>query len=199
MPLTHTSGTFKLIGVCEMKNVLLSLLVFVMLTVTQALAYNMKDFTNDAKIISALQMLEQSGEYDVFANLQKNAVKIRFYNLSGYGTVYATNSYDQYGRRVIYINSVYANAPTEQIACLIAHESMHVLRKATLEEETIATQKEAACWAKLKRSSVSYTDNKLTRRLDKLADLRTASYEDGTDYIHNKIASSSFYKAQFGI
>ena len=33
------------------------------------------------------------------------------------------------------------NAPIEQIACLIAHESCHVLRKATLEEETTATQK----------------------------------------------------------
>ena len=182
-----------------MKNVVLSLFIFVALTVTQAFAYNMRDFSSDAKIISALQLLEQSGEYDVFANLQRNSVKISFYNLSGYGSVFATNAYNKYDRRVIYINSVYANAPVEQIACLIAHESMHVARKATLEEETVATQKEAACWSKLKRSSVSYPDSKLTRRLDKLASLRTASYEDGTDYIHNKIANSSFYKAQFGI
>ena len=182
-----------------MKNVLLTLFVMLTLSVTNVFAYNLKDFSSDAKIISAMQLLEQSGEYDVFANLQKNAVKIQFYNLTGYGSVYATNSYDKYGRRVIYINSIYSKAPVEQIACLIAHESMHVLRKATLEEETIATQKEAACWAKLKRNSVTYPDNKLTRRLDKLANLQMASDREGTNYIHDKIANSSFYKAQLGI
>lgn len=182
-----------------MKNVLLTLFVLVALTATQAFAYNVKDYTNDAKIASALQLLEQAGEYDVFANMKKNAVKVKFYNLSGYGTVYATNSYDNSGRRVILINSLYQNAPAEQIACLIAHESMHVLRKATMEEETIATQKEASTWIRLKRNGVSYPDNKLTKRLNKLADLQIASRNDGTNYIQSKIASSSFYRAQFGM
>lgn len=182
-----------------MKNVLVALFVFVALTVTQAFAYNLKDFSSDAKIIAAMQLLEQSGEYDVFANLKKNAVKVKFYNLSGYGNVYATNSYDNSGRRVILINSVYADAPVEQIACLIAHESMHVLRKATLKEETIATQKEAATWTRLKNNSVTYPQTKLTKRLDKLADLHMASRADGNNYIQTKIASSSFYKAQFGM
>ena len=181
-----------------MKNVLIALFVFVTLTVTQAFAYNLRDFTSDAKIMSAMQMLERNGDYDVFANLQKNAVKVKFYNLSGYGNVYATNSYDNYGRRVILINSVYQNAPTEQIACLIAHESMHVLRKATLEEETIATQKEASTWIKLRNASVTYPESKLTKRLNKLAGLQQASLADGNNYIHDKIASSSFYRAQFG-
>jgi len=182
-----------------MKKLVVTLFVFIALTVTQALAYNLKDFSNDGRIIAAMQLLEQNGDYDVFANMQKNRVKVMFYNLSGYGNVYGTNSYDQYGRRVILINSVYANAPVEQIACLIAHESMHVLRKATLEEETIATQKEAATWVKLKRASVTYPESKLTKRLNKLAGLHRASLADGNNYIHDKIASSSFYKAQFGI
>lgn len=182
-----------------MKNVLVALFVFFALTVTQTFAYSVRDFSSDAKIISALQLLEQSGEYDVFANLKKNAIRIKFYNLSGYGNVYATNSYDSTGRRVILINSVYSNAPVEQIACLIAHESMHVLRKPTLQEETIATQKEAATWVRLRNNNVSYPQSKLTKRLDKLADLHLASSADGTNYIQTKIASSSFYKAQFGI
>ena len=182
-----------------MKNLVLALFVFVALTVTQAFAYNVKEFSSDAKIVSALQLLEQSGEYDVFANMKKNAVRVKFYNLSGYGNVYATNSYDSYGRRVILINSVYASAPVEQIACLIAHESMHVLRKPTLQEETIATQKEAATWVRLRNNSVSYPQTKLTKRLDKLADLHIASAADGTNYIQNKIASNSFYKAQLGM
>ena len=182
-----------------MKNILLTLIVLVSVTISQAFAYNLKDFSSDAKILSAMQLLEQSGDTEVFANLKKNAIKIKFYNLSGYGNVYATNSYDNSGRRVILINSVYANAPVEQIACLIAHESMHVLRKPTLQEETIATQKEAATWVRLKNNSVTYPQNKLTKRLDNLAELQMASRADGTNYIQSKIASSSFYKSQFGI
>ena len=182
-----------------MKNVLVALFVFFALTVTQTFAYSVRDFSSDAKIVSALQLLEQSGEHDVFANLKKNAVRIKFYNLSGYGTVYATNSYDSTGRRVILINSVYSCAPVEQIACLIAHESMHVLMKPTLQEETIATQKEAATWVRLRNNSVSYPETKLTKRLDKLADLQIASNADGVNYIQTKIASSSFYKSQLGM
>ncbi len=182
-----------------MKNIFVTLFVLVALTVTQAFAYNVKEFSTDSKIISAMELLDQTGNSDVFTNLKKNAIRIKFYNLSGYGNVYATNSYDSTGRRVILINSVYQNAPAEQIACLIAHESMHVLRKATMEEETIATQKEAATWMRLKNNSVTYPQNKLTKRLDQLAKLQMASNHDGTNYIQSKIASSSFYKAQFGM
>ena len=181
-----------------MKKVLVSMLVFFTLTITQAFAYNLKSFTSDAKIMAAMQLLEQSGEYDVFANLKKNAVKVKFYHLS-MSNVYAANAYDEFGRRVILINSIYKDAPVEQIACLIAHESCHTARKATLEEETTATSKEAACWAKLKRANVSYPETKLTKRLDKIAGLHIASQEDGSNYIEDKIASSSFYRAQFGL
>ena len=181
-----------------MKKVLVGILVFFTLTITQAFAYNLKSFTSDAKILSAMQLLEQNGEYDVFANLKKNAVKVKFYHLS-MSNVYAANAYDEFGRRVILINSIYKDAPIEQIACLIAHESCHTARKATLEEETIATSKEAACWAKLKRAGASYPQTKLTKRLDKIAGLHIASAQDGNDYIQDKIASSSFYKAQFNL
>ena len=181
-----------------MKKVLVAMLVFFTLTITQAFAYNLKSFTSDAKIMAAMQLLEQNGEHDVFANLRKNAVKIKFHHLS-YGNVYAANAYDEFGRRVILINSIYKNAPIEQIACLIAHESCHVARKATLEEETIATSKEAHCWTKLKQNGISYPQTKLTKRLDKIAGLHLASVEDGNNYLGDKIASSSFYRAQFGL
>lgn len=185
-------------GVSIMKNLVVTLFVFFALTITQAFAYNVESFSSDATIISAMKLLEQNGETDVFDNLKKNSVKIKFYNLSGYGTVYAANTYDNYGRRIILINSAYKNAPIEQLACLIAHESFHVLRKATLEEETIATQKEAACWAKLRKETVTYPETKLTKRLDKISNLYLAS-ADGNNYIQDKIASSSFYKTQFGM
>ena len=181
-----------------MKKVLVGLLVFFTLTVGQAFAYNLKSFTSDAKILSAMQLLEQSGEYDVFANLKKNAVKVKFYHLS-MNNVYAANAYDEFGRRVILINSIYKDAPVEQIACLIAHESCHTARKATLEEETVATSKEASCWAKLKKTGVVYPQTKLTKRLNSLAELHNDSVADGNDYIGDKIASSSFYRAQFNL
>lgn len=181
-----------------MKKVLVALFVFVTLTVSQAFAYNLKTFSSDSTILAAMQLLEQNGEYDVFANLKKNAVKVKFYTLS-MSNVYAANTYDSYGRRIILINSAYKNAPIEQIACLIAHESCHVARKATLEEETKATSKEAACWAKLKKAGVIYPETKLTKRLNNLADLHNDSLQDGNNYIGEKIASSSFYKAQFNL
>jgi hypothetical protein len=180
-----------------MKKVLVGVLVFFTLTITQAFAYNLKSFTNDAKIMAAMQLLEQNGDYDVFRNLQKNAVKVKFYHLS-MNNVYAANAYDEFGRRVILINSIYKNAPVEQIACLIAHESCHTARKATLEEETTATSKEASCWCKLKKDGVTYPETKLTKRLNKIANLHIAS-ADGNNYIGDKIASSSFYRAQFGL
>ena len=181
-----------------MKKVLVALFIFVTLTATQAFAYNLKNYTSDSTILAAMQLLEQNGEYDVFANLNKNAVKVKFYPLS-MSNVYAANTYDNYGRRVILINSIYKNAPIEQIACLIAHESCHIARKATLEEETTATSKEAACWAKLRKADVIYPQTKLTKRLDNLAELHIDSVNDGNNYIGDKIASSSFYRAQFNL
>ena len=107
--------------------------------------------------------------------------------------------YDEFGRRVILINSMYKDAPVEQIACLVAHESYHTARKATLEEETLATSKEAECWVKLKKNGVFYPETKLTKRLDKIASLHNASIQDGNNYINERIANSSFYKAQFNL
>ena len=81
---------------------------------------------------------------------------------------------------------------------MVAHESMHVKRVADLEEETIATQKEAATWTRLKSSSKTYPDTRLTRRLDKLSGMYLAS-SNGNNIIQNKIASNGFYRAQLGI
>ena len=181
-----------------MKKVVLGILIFLTLTISEVFAYNFKTFTSDTKIISAMQLLEQNGEHQVFANLKKNAVKVRFEHLS-MSNIYAANAYDEFGRRVILINSMYKDAPVEQIACLVAHESYHTARKATLEEETKATAKEAACWTKLKRFGITYPQTKLTKRLDKISGLHIASTQDGNNYIEDKIASSSFYRTQFGL
>lgn len=181
-----------------MKKVLVVLFMFIFFTINQSFAYNLKSFSTDAKILAAMQLLEQNGEYDVFANLKKTGVRIKFQNLS-MSNVYAAHVYDSFGARIIVINSMYKDAPVEQIACLIAHESCHTARKATLDEETRATSKEASCWCKLKREGVTYPNTKLTKRLENISGLHMASVQDGNNYIGDKIANSSFYRNQFGL
>ena len=185
-----------------MKKLVVLFASFVLLTLNQAFAYRATDFSSDAKIISAINLLEQSGETDVLRNLQKHAVRVSFDDLSSVSfnssKAFAVSTYNRYGTRVIMINSLYKNAPVEQIACLIAHESCHVKRVADLEEETIATQKEAATWTRLKVASKVYPDSKLTRRLDKLSGMYLASSE-GNNIIQNRIASNGFYRTQLGL
>lgn len=185
-----------------MKKVVLMLFAFLLFTMNQVFAYRISDFSSDVKIQAAMKVLEEAGEVDVFRNLQRNSVRIKFDDLSmvAYNShkCFAVSTYNQYDRRIILINSKYKNAPAEQIACLIAHESFHVLRMATLEEETIATQKEAACWSRLKVASKAYPDSSLTKRLDKLAGLYLAS-DSNNNYVEQKIADSSFYRSQLGL
>ena len=185
-----------------MKKVVLVLFAFVLFTMNQVFAYNVTDFSNDSKIISALRVLEQSGDSDVFRNLQRNNVKIKFSDLSmvSYNSqkVFAVSTYNNYGSRVILINKIYQNSPAEQIACLIAHESCHTARVADLQEETVATQKEAAVWTRVKNPSKSYNDDRLTRRLDKLSGLYLAS-NSNNNLVQQKIANSGFYRNQFGL
>ena len=52
------------------------------------------------------------------------------------------------------------------------------------EEETIATQKEAATWTRLRVASKAYPDTRLTRRLDKLSGMYMAS-SAGNNIIQN--------------
>ncbi len=184
------------------KKFVLVFMAFMFLACNQVFAYRVTDFSSDAKIISAMKLLERSGDTDVFRNLQKYGMRIKFSDLSmvsyNKSKTFAVSTYNKYGTRVILINSMYKNAPAEQIACLIAHESYHTGYSADLEEETLATQKEASCWSRLKVASKSYPDNRLTRRLDKLSGLYLAS-NSNNNLVEQKIADSSFYRTQFGL
>lgn len=185
-----------------MKKVLVLFVTFVLLTLNQAFAYRASDFSSDAKIISAINLLEQTGETDVLKRLQRYGVRVSFSDLSAYtynsSKAFAVSTYNNYGTRIIVINSIYKDAPVEQIACLIAHESCHTKRVADLEEETIATQKEAATWLRLRNNSAYYPDTRLTKRLNKLGDLYMAS-SNGNNLVQQKIASSGFYRNQLGM
>lgn len=162
----------------------------------------MNHFTDDFKISDALVLLERNGAAEIFDNLQENSVRILFYDLSmlsySYRDHYAINGKNSMGKRFILINTKYMKCSTEEIACLIAHESCHKAEVATLAEETIATQTEAKYWLRLKQADKIYKENDLYDRLNNLAYLYKNSTKDDNK-IQDKIANSEFYKAQLSV
>lgn len=184
-----------------MKRFTLSLL-FVLFLGLPTNAYNMNHFTDDFKISDALVLLERNGADEIFANLQENSVRILFYDLSmlsySYRDHYAISGVNSMGRRFILINTKYMKCSTEEIACLIAHESCHKAKVATFAEETIATQTEAKYWIKLKQTNKIYKESDLYDRLDNLAYLYKNSNKD-ENKIQEKIANSEFYRAQLSV
>lgn len=178
-----------------MRKVLVILMFIMFLGVNQAQAANVSKYSDDYKVQAALTVLENIGSNDVFTRLDKNQVKIMFYDLTmidySYANHYAVASTDENGENFILINSKFQNSPKEAIACLIAHESVHVLPQATMAEEVQATTVEVQTWLKV-RASVTNTNDKLVQREMKLAD----NYEADNNRIAQAIASNSFYQAQ---
>ncbi len=178
-----------------MRKILVVLMFIMFLGVNQAQAANVSKYSDDYKVQAALTVLENIGSNDVFTRLDKNQVKIMFYDLTmidySYANHYAVASTDENGENFILINSKFQNSPKEAIACLIAHESVHVLPQATMAEEIQATTVEAQTWLKV-RANVTDTNDKLVQREMKLAD----NYEADNNRIAQAIASNSFYQAQ---
>ena len=185
-----------------MKRFILTVLCTLFISVSPALAYNMNHFTKDFKVSDALVLLERAGADEVFDNLQENSVKIMFYDLSllsySYRYHYAINGENNMGERYILINTRYKNCSTEEIACLIAHESCHKAKVATLAEETLATQTEAKYWLKLKKTNKVYNESDLKDRLDNLAYLYSHS-DKNNNKIEERIANSDFYRSQLSL
>lgn len=185
-----------------LKRMLSTLLCMMLFCSTCAYSWNIKNFSQDEDIRDALRLLENIGAEEVFENLQENSVKIIFYDLSlinySYRNHYAVNSVDNWGERYILINSKYKNSSTEEIACLIAHESFHKASKATLAEETLATQKEAYYWSILKVPGKFYPNSSLANRLNNLVCLYNDS-DNGSDLIEMKIRNSKFYQSQLAV
>lgn len=179
-----------------------ALMCAVLLCANVAYSWNVRSFSDDYDIRQALKLLDKVGADEVFENLQENSVKIIFYDLSlinfTYCNHHAINSVDNWGDRYILINSKHRRASKEEIACLIAHESFHKGKRATLSEETIATRKEAYYWAKLKVPGKQYGATGLAMRLDKLAYLYSESTDDN-NLIEQRIRNSRFYQQQLAI
>lgn len=185
-----------------LKKGLVLLACVILVCCSKVSAMNVKNFSEDLKIREALEMLNDVNATEIFNNLQENSVKIMFYDLSqinfSYSNHFAMNTTDTWGNRYILINSKFKNAPTEQIACLIAHESCHKARKATLAEETKATRTEAKYWVILRKNAVAYAESTLTNRLNGLVNLESSSTVDH-DYIQDKISNSRFYQSQLAV
>ena len=64
-----------------MKKFVVLFAAFVLLTANQVFAYKATDFSNDSKIVAAINLLEQAGETDIMARLQKHAIRISFDDL----------------------------------------------------------------------------------------------------------------------
>lgn len=179
-----------------------ALMCIVMISTNCAYSWNVKNFSCDDDVISALRLLKSVGAEEVFENLQENSVKIIFYDLSlinyNYRNHFAINSVDNWGERYILINSKYRSASTEEIACLIAHESFHKAKVATMQEETLATSKEAFYWSLLRVPNKHYQQSPLTNRLDKLVCLYNNS-DESYNLIENKIRNSKFYQSQLAV
>lgn len=184
-----------------MKKVLLIIALFLLCSCSVQAA-NFSNYTTDSKIISALNVLENIGANDVFTRLNQNSEKIMFYDLSlidtSYAKDYAISSTDENGQNFILINSKFENSPREAIACLIAHESVHVLPRATLDEETRATTTEAQTWLKVKQGVSQSSNDDLVKRETKLANLYESSTH-GENLIKRSIENNSFYQQQLAM
>lgn len=179
-----------------------ALICVVVFSANLAFAWNVRSFSRDEDILDALRLLNRIGADEVFENLQENSVKIIFYDLSlikySYCNHYAISSIDNWGDRYILINSRFRNASKEELACLIAHESFHKASRATMSEETLATQKEAYYWSILKIPGKVYAKSALANRLDKLACLYNESTANN-NLIEKRIQNSRFYQNQLAV
>lgn len=181
-----------------MKKCFIALAALFVLSINTAFAANVNNYSQDVKIRSALNLLNEKGASEVFENLDFQKAQVMFHDFSlisfSYAKHYAMKATSD-NENYVLINSRYKNAPVEAIACLIVHESFHKLDRATFEEEVAATTQEAIYWGKLGSENKDYGDDPLVARLKNLSSLLEAS-SGRNNLIEDKITNSSFYKSQ---
>lgn len=173
-----------------------------------AQAYEFKKISSDARIVAALEVLNQTQSFDTLNSLyhgkDNKVVKVVFYELSmlsyEYKDHYAAASTDNFGDNYILINSKYKNSPPEALAALIAHEATHKLEKATFQEELLATTNEAIQWGKCLQLNPSLKNLDETQYLliKRLNGLSKAYIDAGNtnSLIAQKIEANPFYQKQ---
>ncbi|MBR3604921.1 MAG: hypothetical protein IKL52_02710 [Candidatus Gastranaerophilales bacterium] len=125
--------------------------------ISEKLYKQYKNVTEDANLIRALEMLDNTtGKYSKEAILGKNLtnrpIKIEFLNLATINPMYM--NFDALGWKkkknlYIYINEKHKDAPIEALSAILAHEAIHQDEHNSLNEETYAWTLEAAVWTQL--------------------------------------------------
>ena len=89
-----------------MKKIIWLVLAVVLLSLSRVQAADFYKYSDDAKVIDALNVLENIGSSDVFARLDKSSTRIIFYDLSlmsfSYAKHYAVSSTDELGNNYNY-------------------------------------------------------------------------------------------------
>ena len=160
-------------------------LFFIMLIFVGAkditIASSYQNITTNPKITDSLGQLQSIGRGDVISILNGNnatgkPMRVMFRDLAMYGlsNCEAVTMKTNGGALVVYINKKHENAPSEAIACLIAHESQHHTQTNTKAEELRAWLKEVSTW------------NEFVRR-DKTLALSTAPLVKRLNYIDKMV------------
>lgn len=186
------------------KKVLLVIMTLFVLSINQVCAKgsDLSKYSDDSRVMLALEVLQNIGASDVFTRLDKSKTKIIFYDLSlisfSYAKHYAISSTDDSGNNYILINEKFRLSAKEAVACLIAHESVHVLPQPNLDEEARATTTEAITWLKVRELSNIPLGDDLVAHENKLAILYRASTPTN-NLIKDSIAGNSFYQSQLAM
>lgn len=186
-----------------MKRIFLLAVILVSLLFTSNIGHS-SDFaliTKNTEISAALTALESIGRHDVItilkgSNSTGEPIRVMFKDLSIYGAsdCEAMTTKTQSGKVVIYINSEHKGAPSEAIACLIAHESQHHTMTNTKAEETKAWLKEVSTWNAFVRRdrTVAMLKHPLVKRENYIAKLNARDNGDGNE-IKKVIAANPVY------
>lgn len=157
--------------------------------------------TTNSKLTDALVKLDQINANDVIAilngrNSTGKPIRVMFRDLAMYGLANceAVTMKTQSGGLIIYISKRHEQAPSEAIACLIAHESQHHPMSMSKAEELKAWLKETATWNEFVRrdQTLAYSTSPLVKRENYIKKLYVR--DNGSMGIEKIIAANPAYR-----
>lgn len=182
--------------------VLLCIVCSIFCVKSVTIAGDYQNITTNSKLTDALVRLESINAHDVLTilngrNQTGKPIRIMFRDLSVYGmdNCEAVTMPTQSGGLVVYINKKHQDAPSEAIACLIAHESQHHAQTGTKAEELKAWLKEVSTWNEfVKRDkALAYSTAPLVKRENYINRLYVKDNQ-GSDGIAKIIAAHPAYR-----
>ncbi len=165
------------------------------------IAGDFENIATNSKITDSLNCLRAINKGDVLAilngsNQTGKPIRVMFRDLSVYGMskCEAVTMKTKSGNLVIYINKKHEEAPSEAIACLIAHESQHHTQTNTKQEELRAWVKEVSTWNEFVRrdKTLAYSAAPLVKRLNYIDKLYVR--DNGSGGIEKIIATNPAYR-----